>query len=73
MPYRGESLKGQILQGKDEFVGRLREFLHGKENNLEVARVQGFLARASLEELFQGERSTGAKKRAEAIYRAYKD
>lgn len=68
-----ESLKGQILLGKDEFVGRLKEFLHGKENVLEVPRVQRFLARPSLEELFQRERRPGAKKRDEAIYRAYKD
>jgi putative transposase len=68
-----ESLKGQILLGKEEFAGRLREFLHGKENILEVPRVQRFLGRPSLEELFQGERCPGAKKRDEAIYRAYKD
>ncbi len=68
-----ESLKGQILLGREEFTGRLREFLHGKENILEVPRVQRFLARPSLQELFQEERGQGGKKRDEAICQAYKD
>jgi putative transposase len=68
-----ESLKGQILLGKEEFAGRVREFLQGKENSLEVPKVQRFLARPTLEELFRRERSPGGKKRDEAIYRAYRD
>jgi hypothetical protein len=47
--------------------------LHGKEKILEVPRLQRLLARPSLEELFQGERSPAAEKRDEAIYRAYRD
>ena len=50
-----ESLKGQILLGRDEFTGRLREFVHGKEDILEALRVQRFLARSSVQQLFQGE------------------
>ena len=68
-----ESLRGQILLGKEDLARRLREFLHGKEKTLEVPRVQRLLARPSLEELFQGERSPAAEKRDEAIYRAYGD
>jgi REP-associated tyrosine transposase len=68
-----ESLRGQILLGKDEFVGRIQGLLKGKEKILEVPKVQRFLARPSLEELFQGERSPAAEKRDEGIYRAYRD
>ena len=68
-----ESLKGQVLLGREEFVGRLREYLHGKERILEVPRAQRFVSRPSLEELFQGERSPAAEKMDERIYRAYRD
>jgi putative transposase len=68
-----ESLRGQILLGKEEFVGRLREFLHGKENIQELPRVQRFVARPSLEELFQRIKNPGAKERDRTIYRAFKE
>jgi putative transposase len=68
-----QSLRGQILLGKDEFVGRLREFLHGKEKIQELPRVQRFVARPSLEELFQRIKNPDAKERDRTIYRAYKE
>jgi putative transposase len=67
------SLKGQILLGTDEFVERIRVVLKGKEGVREVPRVQRFLTRPSLEDLFRGEKRSAAGKLDEAIRKAYHD
>jgi REP element-mobilizing transposase RayT len=48
-----ESLRGQILLGDDKFVSGLEPYLKRIEKVTEVPRVQRFVERPSLEELFK--------------------
>jgi REP element-mobilizing transposase RayT len=48
------TLRGQIFWGSDEFIKRLRGLLEEKESIKEVPRVQRYVARPPLKELFKG-------------------
>ena len=47
-----EKLSGQVLLGSEGFVNRVRELLGGKQDVPEIPRVQRFVGRPPLEELF---------------------
>ncbi len=47
-----EKLSGQVLLGSEGFVNRVRELLGGKQDVPEIPRVQRFVGRPLLEELF---------------------
>jgi putative transposase len=63
-----ETLKGQIFWGTDEFIKQLSGFLGEKENIKEVSRLQRYVARPSLGELFKGKERKAEDK---TIYAAY--
>ncbi len=51
-----ETLKGQIFLGTDEFIKQLSGLLDEKESIKEVPRVQRYVARPPLRELFKGKK-----------------
>jgi hypothetical protein len=66
-----ETLKGQIFYGTDEFIKRLGGLLDGKEEIKEVPRLQRYVARPSLSELFKGKKGKERKAEDKSIYAAY--
>lgn len=66
-----KEVKGQVILGTDGFLGRFRELLGEKAKFAEVPRVQRYVARPSLEELFHKVGAEGKQERDEAIYTAY--
>jgi len=74
---QGESpwgrLKGQILLGTEDFLGRLRGSLRGKDLLKEVPRAQRYVNRPALVELFKEKRGRREKGTDERIYRAHVD
>ena len=66
-----ETLRGQIFWGTDEFIQQLRGLLDEKGNIEEVPRLQRYVARPLLSELFKGKKVKGRKAEDKAIYDAY--
>jgi REP element-mobilizing transposase RayT len=63
-----ETLRGQIFYGTEEFIKQLSRLLDEKRNIKEVPRLQRFVARPQLSELFKGK---GEKAKGKTIYNAY--
>ena len=66
-----ETLKGQIFWGTDEFIKQLSGLLDEKESIKEVPRVQRYVARPPLRELFKGKKGEERTAEDRAIYDAY--
>jgi REP element-mobilizing transposase RayT len=66
-----ETLKGQIFYGTDGFIKRLSRLLDEKGDVKEVPRVQRYVARPPLKELFKGKKGKDRKVGDETIYAAY--
>jgi hypothetical protein len=66
-----ETLKGQIFLGTDEFINQLRGLLDEKESIKEVPRVQRYVARPPLRELFKGKKGEERPSEDRAIDDAY--
>jgi REP element-mobilizing transposase RayT len=66
-----EALKGQIFYGTDEFIEQLSGLLDEKGNMKEVPKLQRYVARPSLSELFKGKKGKERKAKDKAIYAAY--
>lgn len=66
-----EALRGQIFYGTDEFIQQLSGLLDEKGNIKEVPRLQRYVARPQLSELFKGKKVKGRKAEDKAIYAAY--
>ena len=66
-----ETLRGQIFWGTDEFIQQLRGLLDEKGNIEEVPRLQRYVARPLLSELFKGKKVKERKAEDKAIYDAY--
>jgi REP element-mobilizing transposase RayT len=66
-----ETLKGQIFYGTDEFIKQLSGLLDGKEKIKEVPRLQRYVARPSLNELFKGKKGKERKAEDKTIHAAY--
>ena len=66
-----ETLKGQIFYGTDEFIKQLSGLLDGKGNIKEVPRLQRYVARPSLNELFKGKKGKERKAEDKTIHAAY--
>jgi len=66
-----EGLRGQIFLGTWEFVERLRVLLGGKENLREIPKLQRYVARLPLMELFEAKRRKKGRAEDEKIYAAY--
>ena len=66
-----ETLKGQIFWGTEEFIKQLSGFLGEKENIKEVPRLQRYVARPSLRELFKGKKGEERKVEDKTIYAVY--
>lgn len=66
-----KALTGQILLGTDSFLQKFGELLKGKEVLKEVPRVQRYVARPSLGEMFEEGKTKDRRAKAEAIYNAY--
>ena len=66
-----EALKGQIFYGTDEFIGQLSGLLDDKGNMKEVPRLQRYVGRPSLSDLFRGKKGKGRKAEDETIDAAY--
>ena len=63
-----ETLKGQIFYGTEEFIKQLSGLLDEKGNIKEVPRLQRYVARPPVSELFKGK---GKKAKDKTIYNAY--
>ena len=66
-----EILKGQIFLGTDEFIKQLSGLLDEKESIKEVPKVQRYVARPPLRELFKGKKGKERTSEDRAIYDAY--
>jgi REP element-mobilizing transposase RayT len=66
-----ETLKGQIFWGTDEFIKQLSGLLDEKESIKEVPRVQRYVARPPLRELFKGKKRKDRTAEDRTIYDAY--
>ena len=66
-----ETLKGQIFLGTDEFIKQLSGLLDEKESIKEVPRVQRYVARPPLRELFKGKNGKDRTTEDRTIYDAY--
>jgi len=66
-----ETLKGQIFWGTDEFIKQLSGLLDEKENLKEVPRLQRYVARPGLGELFKEKNGKEKKAGDKTIYAAY--
>ena len=66
-----ETLKGQIFWGTDEFIKQLSGLLDEKESIKEVPRVQRYVARPPLRELFKGKKGKDRTAEDRTIYDAY--
>jgi putative transposase len=66
-----ETLKGQIFWGTDEFIKQLSGLLDEKESIKEVPKVQRYVARPSLGELFKGKKGKERTAEDRVIYDAY--
>jgi len=66
-----ETLRGQIFWGTDEFIQQLRGLLDEKGNIEEVPRLQRYVARPLMSELFKGKKVKERKAEDKAIYDAY--
>lgn len=66
-----ETLKGQIFLGTDDFIKQLSGLLDEKESIKEVPRVQRYVARPPLRELFKGKKGKERTAEDRAIYDAY--
>ncbi len=66
-----ETLRGQIFLGADEFINRLRGLLGEREGEKEVPRVQRYVGRPLLRELFRGKKREERTIEDRAIYDAY--
>ncbi len=66
-----ETLKGQIFLGTDEFIKRLSGLLAEKESIKEVPRVQRYVARPPLGELFKWKKGKERTVEGRTIYDAY--
>jgi len=66
-----ETLKGQIFWGTDEFIKQLSGLLDEKESIKEVPKVQRYVARPPLRELFKGKKGKERTAEDRAIYDAY--
>jgi len=66
-----ETLKGQIFWGTEEFIKNLSGLLEEKEKIKEVPRVQRYVARPSLRELFKGKKAKERKAEDKTIYAVY--
>jgi len=66
-----ETLRGQIFWGTDEFIKQLSELLGEKESLSEVPRVQRYVARPPLGELFKGKTGKEGSVGDRDIYHVY--
>jgi REP element-mobilizing transposase RayT len=66
-----EALRGQIFLGTDQFINKLSELVDKKESIKEVPRVQRYVARPSLRELFRGDNEKERPTEDRTIYDAY--
>ncbi len=66
-----ETLRGQIFWGTEEFIKNLGGFLKEKEKIKEVPRLQRYVARPSLSELFKGKKGKERKAEDKTIYAVY--
>jgi REP element-mobilizing transposase RayT len=66
-----ETLKGQIFWGTKGFIESLSGLLEKKRRIKEVPRVQRYVARSPLGELFKGKKERKRKAEDKAIYAAY--
>ena len=66
-----EELKGQIFFGTEEFVNKLSGLIDDKENLKEVPKLQRYVARPPLRELFKEKKEERGKAEDNTIYAAY--
>jgi len=65
-------LQGQILLGEETFIERYRKLLHGKEQIKEIPRIQRYLNRPKLADLFcKGDEKKGRDKNIYAAHVRY--
>ena len=66
-----EKLSGQIILGTESFVQQVKEFIGGREDIPEIARVQRHVGRPSLDELFTAGTDIQKKERNRLIRLAH--
>jgi REP element-mobilizing transposase RayT len=65
-----EKVEGQILLGREDFIKKIGRFLYEKEEIKEVPRIQRYVARPAIEELFKGQNMKYGRERDQIIYAA---
>jgi REP element-mobilizing transposase RayT len=65
-----KEVKGQLLLGNEDFIGKMKEWIRGKEKLKEIPRFQRYMGRPSLEEILK-EKDRGKKSEERKIYEAY--
>jgi len=66
-----EELKGQVFFGTEDFVNKLSGLIGDKENLKEVPKLQRYVARPPLRELFKEKKEKKRKAEDNTIYAAY--
>lgn len=66
-----DDLRGQVILGQDDFVEGIKEIIGDKEKIAEIPRIQRYIARMSLKEIFSKRPLRGRKQKDKAIYNAY--
>jgi len=66
-----EELKGQVFFGTEDFVNKLSGLIDDKENLKEVPKLQRYVARPPLRELFKEKKEKKRKAEDNTIYAAY--
>ncbi len=61
-----KKVTSQMFLGEDNFIEKLRGFIRGKETLKEIPRVQRYVTRPSLEEMFKEKKVKG-----KPVYRAH--
>jgi REP element-mobilizing transposase RayT len=66
-----KKVTGQMFLGEDNFIEKLRGFIRGKETLKEIPRVQRYITRPSLEEMFKEKRVKDKTVKDKTVYRAH--
>jgi len=62
-----KALKGQIFLGETGFLERIKTFLKGSEETMEIPKTQRYATKPSLNELFTMDKPNDRRLRVEAI------
>ncbi|MBE0478126.1 transposase [Candidatus Aerophobetes bacterium] len=65
-----KKLKGQIFLGEEGFMDKVKQLMRGKDELKEIPKIQRYITRPSLDEIFKGKATDGMSK-DKAMYEAH--